>query len=195
MTRQIDAVIHRFMEISAMVRGPNFCPSCGFQVQDHHSKTCASCGARFHGINWRAIWDSHVCHALRWMAFIPLTYVCLGLIEYGVYYSIFIMVTSFVWYWGLLFWAIGPGPFVVGFAFGFWTLVVLIAFGVICPKPKVGSIVFTTLYVFLQVLLALHLFSLDWSATNLVSAVFVKVGFAALMVFGAKEIYTGEWKL
>lgn len=134
-------------------------------------------------------WQSGFGKFCRWILFLPAGFILLGVIE-------FLSILGTVWLFdgdlrmfiiiGVLFGALFTAiPFVVMAYYG----TIWMAAGMICPSPKVGAIIFGTLYFLWMIPSFIKVFGMEVGAGIIVPTVILKVIFLITAVVSLVSIH------
>lgn len=135
-------------------------------------------------------WDTLIGKGIRWIAFLPVAAVLLFLIE-------IVAALFFVWLFGgsmRMFVVIGillGGLFMIlPLAAMAYYGVVILATQMICPAPRVGSIIFATLYVLGSIQPFITVIASDWDAASKVTVVLLKIVFFFAALGAVSQAYS-----
>jgi hypothetical protein len=137
-------------------------------------------------------WNSVFGKILRWLLYIPVGSILIVLIEV-------LSIAFFIW----LFQGDMRMFIIIGFLFGalfsllpigvmLYYFSIIFANQMICPSPKVGSVIFATLYILGSIRPFVLIFTSGGGAGVIVPAVLIKIIFFITAIVAFMQIYTEE---
>ena len=139
-----------------------------------------------------SFWDTILGRIIRWVAYIPVAIILLGLIE-------FLTALFLVWLFdGDMRMFVILGIFFGGLIIMLWPSVmafygvIILANGMICPTPRVGVIIFATLYFFGSIRPVIFIFTSDFEVATIVTLTILKIVFLTTTWFSVAGILTDD---